>query len=306
MKTFAYVVTPLNPKQLKEHWPLLRCLPDSILKFLGKLLPKYKIVELGKFKSVRGNTIKGYKIVYPILNEYKQEHLVLEKILSACHIAEKLGVQLIGFASYAALAADKNYNKIIKNIKIPVTSGNAFSAWCLFEEVYRRAKIKNILLKSSTLVILGADNEIGAQAARKLAGYAGKIIITGKDGDKLIKLKEMILHENPIEIVIESDIEKVSNEADIVVCADEIYIPGLKLKKGAIYCDLAKLSVKEYREKGDKFIHPSLAEAVLLLLDGKIVSYSLGEDSNLDKLEEIADIAVQHGFEVWVPEAPVL
>ena len=43
-----------------------------------------------------------------------------------------------------------------------------------------------------------------------------------------------------------------------------------------------------------------------MLLDGKIVSYSLGEDSNLDKLEEIADIAVQHGFEVWVPEAPVL
>jgi len=29
-------------------------------------------------------------------------------------------------------------------------------------------------------------------------------------------------------------------------------------------------------------------------------------DKNPDKLEELADIAVQHGFQVWVPEAPVL
>jgi predicted amino acid dehydrogenase len=32
----------------------------------------------------------------------------------------------------------------------------------------------------------------------------------------------------------------------------------------------------------------------------------LGENINLDKMEEIADLATKHGFEVWVPEAPVL
>ena len=86
----------------------------------------------------------------------------------------------------------------------------------------------------------------------------------------------------------------------------EIPAANLKLKENSIYCDVKGLIVKEYREKGDKFIQPSLAEIVLLLLDGKFISYSLGENSNLDKLEEIADIAVQHGYEVWVPEAPIL
>jgi predicted amino acid dehydrogenase len=49
-----------------------------------------------------------------------------------------------------------------------------------------------------------------------------------------------------------------------------------------------------------------MAETLLLTFAEKFISYSLGENINLDKLEEIADIAVQHGLEVWVPEAPVL
>lgn len=53
-------------------------------------------------------------------------------------------------------------------------------------------------------------------------------------------------------------------------------------------------------------IYASLAETILLTFEEKFVSYSLGDYINLDKLEEIADIAVRHGFEVWVPDAPVL
>ena len=49
-----------------------------------------------------------------------------------------------------------------------------------------------------------------------------------------------------------------------------------------------------------------MAETMLLTLEEKFVTYSLGESINLDKLEEIADTAVRHGFEIWAPEAPVL
>ena len=55
-------------------------------------------------------------------------------------------------------------------------------------------------------------------------------------------------------------------------------------------------------------IHPRwIAEkSPLLTLDEKFVNYSLGDYVNLEKMEEIADLAVQYGFEVWVPGAPVL
>ncbi|MBI5145540.1 MAG: hypothetical protein HZA27_05100, partial [Candidatus Omnitrophica bacterium] len=48
-----------------------------------------------------------------------------------------------------------------------------------------------------------------------------------------------------------------------------------------------------------------LAETMLLALDERFVDYSLGENINLDKMEEIADLATQYGFEIWVPEAPI-
>ena len=133
MKTFAYIVTPINIKQLKEGWESLKFIPDYILSLFCKLLPKYKIIKIGRFESVQGDIIKGYKIVCPVLDERKQENLVLERIISACRIAEGIGVKLIGLGNGTALIADKNYNKIFKNIKTPVTSGNALTAWCIFE-----------------------------------------------------------------------------------------------------------------------------------------------------------------------------
>jgi predicted amino acid dehydrogenase len=50
----------------------------------------------------------------------------------------------------------------------------------------------------------------------------------------------------------------------------------------------------------------SLAETMLLALEERFVNYSVGLNMNLDKLEEIADVATKHGFEVWAPDAPVL
>jgi len=306
MKTFAYIVTPVNIKQLKEDWRSLRYIPDHFLRIFHKFLPKYKVIKLGRFESVQGNFVKGYKIVCPVLDGHKQENLLLERTISACRIAEKTGVNLIGLGRNASLVADKNYNKISKNIKTSVTSGNILNAWAIFEKIYRMAKVKGITLNKSTILVLGADTQTGFLAARKLSDYAAKIIIAGKDADRLSMIKETILHQNPVEVVIEFDIGAAIKDADIVINSGETPAENLNLKQNSIYCDVRDLLIKEYRQKGSKFIHPSLAESVLLLLDGKAVSYSLGENTNLDKLEEIADIAVQHGYEVWVPEAPVL
>jgi predicted amino acid dehydrogenase len=53
-------------------------------------------------------------------------------------------------------------------------------------------------------------------------------------------------------------------------------------------------------------ISASLAETMLLTFEEKIASYFLTDSLNADRLEEIADIAVRHGFEVWAPQAPIL
>ena len=49
-----------------------------------------------------------------------------------------------------------------------------------------------------------------------------------------------------------------------------------------------------------------LAETILLARERRLASFTLDESLNPDKLEEIADIATRHNFEVWQPEAPIL
>ena len=53
-------------------------------------------------------------------------------------------------------------------------------------------------------------------------------------------------------------------------------------------------------------VYACVAETMLLTFEMQFVNYSLGDNINPDKMEEIADIAVRHGFEVWVPDAPLI
>jgi predicted amino acid dehydrogenase len=128
---------------------------------------------------------------------------------------------------------------------------------------------------------------------------------------------------------------KAIEEADVVIFAEELPQPALSLealKVGALACDAScsKIIADKLFTRPDvtlvegdwiKIPHPlkfgpqlgpendiipaSLAETMLLAFEGKLTNYSLGDNVNLDKMPEIADFAVQHGFETWAPDGPV-
>lgn len=338
MKTFAFVANPINIEQLKGFWPITRIMPDFLIKSFLKNIPPFKISHIKKVRSIQGKEIEGYFIACPLLPKQMVElegRFVLDKIIAAGHIAERLGAKILGLGGYTSIVGDKGYT-IAKNLKIPVTNGNTFTVWSVFEAMYRVAKIKNIDLKKSTLAVIGATGSIGSLCTRKLSYYVPKITITAKDRDKLERLKETIAHLNPIEVDIEEDVHKAVKDKDIVITTTstpETLFNIEELKPNTIVCDVSipkdivcKKNLRQditIIEGGliklpypadfrvntglpkDKVYAP-MAETMLLTLEEQFVNYSLGDNINLDKLEEIADIAVQHGFEVWVPEAPVL
>lgn len=338
MKTFAFVIHPINIEQLKDFWPITRIMPDFLIKLFLKNIPPFKISHIKKVRSIQGKEIEGYFIACPLLPKQMlelEERLVLDKIIAAGRIAERLGARILGLGGYTSIVGDKGYT-IAKNLKIPVTSGNAFTAWSVFEAIYRAVKTKNIDLKESSLTIIEATNSVGNACARKLSDYVRKIILTSKNREKLEFLKETILHLNPVEVVIENDTHKAVKDADIVIIttSDSADLFNTEeLKPNTIVCDASitkniadktnlrpditvvncgliklpfsfDLGVKIGSSRD--IVSASLAETMLLTFEKRFVSYSLGNNINLDNLEEIADIAVQHGFEVWVPEAPML
>ena len=333
MKTFAYIVTPVTVKELKNYQPCLRILPDFLVRPFLKGISKLKTIIIKKIKSTNGSEIEGFLIICPLFGGQLSEDFVMDRIISAAQTAQRLGAKIIGLSSFAARIADTTYPKILKNLKIPVTSGNALTAWSVVEQLYRIAKIKKIELKKSVIAVIGAASPIGYLCSQKLSDYANRVIISDEDINKLAVLKETIGYLNPIEVQIEEDENKAAQKADIVVNVSNQQIDINELKPNTILCSLNPDIdlVKKVKERSDitfieaglvkvpfpdklytdlglarGLIPTSMAETALLALDKKFVSYSLGEKINLDKLEEIADIAVQHGFEIWAPEAPVL
>ena len=337
MHTFAFLFSPVDLKHIREFWPLTRLMPDFFVKSFLKD-QGFKISHLKTFKSAQDKEIQGYFIVSPLLPEQLvelDEELVLEKIITASYLARDLGAELLGLGGYASAVADKK-PMLYKHLKTPVTSGTSLTAWSVIEALHRLAQAQKLNLKKSTLTINGATSSIGSLCARKLSASFAKIIICDKQKKKLEALAEDIRQLHPITVEIEENQHQAFKNADVIIaaCSERDTNFGIEeVKEGVIILDacltrhitgkhshrqditvveggLMKLPGHEHSHINmglpKDLIYASMAETMLLTFEQRFTTCSLGENINLDKLEPIADLAVRHGFEVFVPNAPVV
>ncbi|MDD5774463.1 MAG: hypothetical protein PHS64_00815 [Candidatus Omnitrophica bacterium] len=331
MRTFAFLFHPTSMKQIRHFWPITAILPPSVVKTFLKT-QKPKVIPVKKLRSMTGNEIDGFIIMSPILPENileMDEESIIEKIIEAGRIAMNMGAHLLGLEGYFATVADKK-PMIYKHLKTSVTSGTTFTAWSIFESVYLTAQLKKIDLKKCTITLFGPNNAIGSLCARKFSEHAARLILTGGVTQKLDRLKET-LQASSVQVSVQLDTAEAMRQADIVInCYNgpSVLFDISDIKPSALVCDAAvfkhvaekarqrpdltvidcgiiKLPLAQKLGSGisdhDNMICSYLAETILLALEEKFVNYSLGEQVNLDKLEDIADIAVRHGFEVSVP-----
>jgi predicted amino acid dehydrogenase len=333
MKTFAFLFHPTSMRQIRHFWPLTGILPPSVVKsFLKSQKPK--VLPIKKLKSMTGTEINGYIIMSPLLPESIleiDEESIIHKIVEAGGIAKELGAHILGLEGYFATIADKK-PMIYKHLKTAITSGTTFTAWSVFESIYMTTQLKKLDLKKCTVTLFGPNNAIGSLCSRKFAEHAGCVILTGGLTQKLDHLKES-MKGMPATTVIEQDTEKAIKQADIVInCYNgpTVLFDIENIKPNAIVCDAAVFKhvadkAKQRKDltvidcgiiklplaqklntsinEDDSMICSYMAETILLALEEKFVNYSLGEQIDLDKLEDIANIAVRHGFEVSVPES---
>lgn len=330
MKTFAFVVHPITLQQLKDFWPASKIIPNFLIKTVLKTVPPFKLCHIKNVRSIQGTEIHGYFIVCPLLPKQMldlDENFVLNRIIAAGHIAERLGAEIFGLGGYTSIVGDKGYT-IAKNLKIAVTSGNTLTAWSVFEAIYRTAKVKNLNLNNARLAIIGATGSIGSLCTRKFSQYVPDITITARHADKLERLKDTILKISKARIVIENDVHKAVEDADLVVTttsSPEALLDMQEFKSGSIVCDVSlpkNVNVKGKSRKDITIIDGGIiklpfpvdfgiktglprdnifaciAETMLLAFEEKFVNSSLGDTIALDQIDKIAHVALKHGFDV--------
>jgi len=332
MITFGFIVHPINLNNVYNFFPPSRIVPPFLINQILTHLPPFKLNHIKGIRSKTGKEIEGYFILCPLLSKQileLDEDFVINKVLQAGRIAEKLKVNMLGIGALAGTVGE-GARKIADSLDVPITNGTTYAGCAVIESILKAAEIRNINLANSKVAIIGATNSIGKICAYTLSPRVALISLVARNQERLSDFVDK-LKNNGHKNIEHAGIGVVGalGCADIVIfttTAVEVS-PKIKienLKQGAIICDIPvprnitldivkmrpdlltidgaaiepPFNIRLNMETGlsPNQIYACMAETMILTFEGKFEDFSFGYEPSLKKVEEISTLANKHGF----------
>jgi len=259
-----------------------------------------------------------------------------ERLIKAVSIAKNLGAQIVGLGALTKAMGDAGVT-VAKNAPIPVTTGNSYSAsaalWAAAEAVRRMGLIKMTRgkkLRAKTMVI-GATGAVGSVCSKLLATAFDELYMIDIHDAKLLALRTAILNEfKDVKVKIGTRADRFLADMDVIVTATS-HEPGralidiMEVKPGCVITDVNRplnFSLKDAEARPDVLIiasgeiklpgqpemkdiglapgvaYASLAEAVVLALEGRFENFSVGREIEWKKVSEIYKMGLKHGMKL--------
>ena len=259
------------------------------------------------------------------------------RLLHAAKIAEGLGAQIMGLGAFTKVVGDAGIT-VARRASIPITTGNSYSAsgalWAAADAMRRMGLIKpskdSKRVPAKTMVI-GATGSIGSVSARLLAMAFDEVVIAGRDIKKLNELRDSILQDTPDAKVISStDYDSLLGDMDMIVTstsgAGKKILDITRVKPGCVITDVARpldLPPSEVAKRPDvlviesgeielptpvkgmksiglpkNVIYACLAETIVLALEGRFEVFTIGRDTEWEKVKEIYKLGIKHGMKL--------
>ena len=253
---------------------------------------------------------------------------VLKKIIQGGRLAEKLGARILGLGAFTKVVGDAGLT-VAQQLKIPVTTGNSYTVATAIESTKMAAAVMGHDIKNANIVVLGATGAIGRVCSLMLAREARSLTLVARTVSKLEELAKKILYDTGLAVKVTSDTGKALRAADVIITVTssvDTVIEPEDLKPGAVVCDVARprdvsARVAELRDDvlvieggvvkvpGDvKFnfnfgfppgmAYACMAETIILALENRYESFTLGRELTVEQVEEIAALAKKHGFKL--------
>ncbi|MGE5576748.1 MAG: SDR family NAD(P)-dependent oxidoreductase [Syntrophothermus sp.] len=339
MNKFAFLVHPLKPQDITKKVKILGKLPDKTIEGILAMWPPFKAGHATGIRSKTGAEIEGWFIALPRTPRQLMEMPVekaYREIIQAGRLAERLGAQIFGLGAFTKVVGDAGVT-VARNLSIPVTTGNSYTAYTSIEGARVAAQKMGIDFKTAKVAVIGATGAIGSVISRILAKDGiSHLTLVAREQEKLEALAKVIRaqgdpHESSnLNVAVSTDINRAVSEADVVFTVTSA-IGGLidpqYLKPGAVLCDAARPRnvAKEVVEKRKdvlvieggvvempgkeatagmniglppKMVLACMAETMVLTLEGRFESYTLGRDLDMEKVEETGRLAAKHGFKL--------
>lgn len=311
---------------LDENRPIL----DSVDSEGLRRLREKQTIPLHVFENVVsdcGRSTSGIIVSVPLLPEeiVSDQKRAMELVTEACAACAEWGADLVGLGAYTAIVGARG-EKVNQLSPVPVTTGNSYTVFCAvagMETVLARVGAR----LEGTAVVVGYQGSIGLAISKILAGKGMNLVLVGRGSGKFIPQSlARVVEQTGAQIESCNSIEEGVGRSRIVVSATSSgqVIRQEWLLPGSIVFDVAQPRdvIGKGPERSDILIidgglaefpagaqtrnllsfwtHNSifgcLAETMILALEKRAESFSLGRELSLDKIEEMGRLGEAHGF----------
>ncbi len=332
MEKFAFIIHPLSAKNdIARKYPFVKALPESWVEFALRYKGPMEVSHITGVKSITGAQAEGWFVGCPLTPKLMTTLPIEEvwrKIIATVRIAEDHGAKIIGLGAFTSVVGDGGIT-VANNSRVAVTTGNSYTVATAIEGSIAGARAMGIDPAKAHVAIVGATGSIGKTCAEILAKQSETVTLIGRNQEKL---DEFALHLAPkvnATVASTTDVEAGIKDADIVVtvssAVDTIIEPHF-IKRGAVVCDVARprdVSVRVQRERNDVLVieggvvevpgdvefnfnfgfpprmaYACMSETMMLALEGRYESFTLGKDVSVEQVEEITRLARKHGFKL--------
>lgn len=330
MNKFVFLIHPLDVSYILRKYPWLGVFPDSAVETVFRLVPPFVISHITGVKSPYAEA-EGWFVNVPLTARQMlalPEEEVIRRIIQAGQLAERLGAQVLGLGAFTAVVGDAGLT-VAKNVHIPVTTGNSYTVGMALAGIRLAAGKMGLDLKKAEVLVVGANGAIGSACARILAREVNYLTIASRNNQRLGNLSRRILRESGLAVRVAADLKQALNKADVVLTVTGSATPIIEpedLKPGAVVCDVARprdVSQQVAQARPDVLVieggvvqvpgpvnfgfdfgfppgtsFACMAETMILALEGRHESFTLGRDLSVEQIDEIMQMGKKHGFQL--------
>lgn len=331
MERFAFVIHPLQVEDFARKYSFTRFLPPRWVERLFQRVPPLLVSHITGIRSTQGPEAEGWFIGLPMTPRGMLEadpEFVYRRLVRCAEMAHRLGARILGLGAFTKIVGDRGVT-VASRSPIPVTTGNSYTAATAVEGALAAAQRLDITPSQARAAVVGATGAIGAACARLLARHVAHLSLVARGRERLERLAEQIREESRCPVQATDRVQEAVREADLVLTvtsATTVLVEPEDLKPGAVVCDVARprnVSREVYARRDDVLVldggviqipgevnfgfdfgfppgtsEACMAETMILALEGRYESYTLGGEVSLERVEEIARLARKHGFQL--------
>jgi predicted amino acid dehydrogenase len=254
------------------------------------------------------------------------QSLAVDLVKKSCREVESWGAEVIGLGALTAVVGSRGL-EVEQAAAAAVTTGNSLTVYASLATLNALCERLDVEITKQRVVVIGFPGSIALAISQSLAKRGVSLLLVCRRKTRFLeRFLSDLTASNHVDVDLTTSISEALDRERIIVSSTSTggIIDPNTLKPGAVVLDIAQPRdvIKRARRRSDvlvvdggvvglppatraTFSHSGwgendvpacLAETMVLALEGRPESFSLGRELNVERIEEIGALAHQHGF----------